>query len=255
MLNLKKFSTKRSSKRSAFTLIELSIVLIIIGLLVAGVTGGASLIKSAKLRSLMSEVIGYNVAVNSFNAIYDRMPGDYGTAIGNSEAGNQNGRIEFVNGDGITPDEAEGVNAWIQLINSGTIDEILTGYAANDHDVVAAATFDAGVIGTDYPRSKFDGVGYLFDFVGTRNVLVATATPTALTAHTIGTAQVINTTEIFTPVDSLSIDTKLDDANASGGTVRASAGVTTIANCHDAGVYDTVQTAVQCALEFTVDIS
>ena len=81
MLNKKAFSTKRASKRSAFTLIELSIVLIIIGLLVAGITGGASLIKSAQLRSVMSEARGYNVAVNSFVVQYDELPGDYDVAF------------------------------------------------------------------------------------------------------------------------------------------------------------------------------
>ena len=45
--------------KSAFSLIELSIVLIIIGLLVAGVTGGASLIQSAKTRALINEINNY----------------------------------------------------------------------------------------------------------------------------------------------------------------------------------------------------
>ena len=52
-----------SSKKSAFSLIELSIVLIIIGLLIAGITGGASLIKSSELRSVMGEARGYAVSV------------------------------------------------------------------------------------------------------------------------------------------------------------------------------------------------
>ena len=60
----------------AFSLIELSIVLIIIGLLVAGITGGQSLIKSAKIRAFMNELNGYKQAVSSFYVAKDRLPGD-----------------------------------------------------------------------------------------------------------------------------------------------------------------------------------
>ncbi len=60
----------------AFSLIELSIVLIIIGLLVAGVTGGASLIESAKIRALSNEINSYKQAYFAFKALNDRAPGD-----------------------------------------------------------------------------------------------------------------------------------------------------------------------------------
>ena len=60
----------------AFSLIELSIVLIIIGLLVAGVTGGASLIDSAKVRSLINEFTSYKQALYAFKAEKGRLPGD-----------------------------------------------------------------------------------------------------------------------------------------------------------------------------------
>lgn len=59
-----------------FSLIELSIVLIIIGLLVAGITGGASLIESAKIRNFINEITGYNQAVSIFYAAKGRLPGD-----------------------------------------------------------------------------------------------------------------------------------------------------------------------------------
>ncbi len=75
LANSKNFQLNKS-KKSAFSLIELSIVLIIIGLLVAGITGGASLIESAKIRSLMNEVRGYQQAFYSFKAAKDRLPGD-----------------------------------------------------------------------------------------------------------------------------------------------------------------------------------
>ena len=60
----------------AFSLIELSIVLIIIGLLVAGVTGGASLIESAKIRALSNEINSYKQAYFAFRVAKDRAPGD-----------------------------------------------------------------------------------------------------------------------------------------------------------------------------------
>ena len=58
-----------------FSLIELSIVLIIIGLLVAGITGGASLIKSAELRAVMSEIRNYQTAVNAYYTATGKLPG------------------------------------------------------------------------------------------------------------------------------------------------------------------------------------
>ncbi len=68
----------------AFSLIELSIVLIIIGLLVAGVTGGASLIQSAKTRALINELNEYKQAVYTFRVVKDRLPDDL---IGNGKIG------------------------------------------------------------------------------------------------------------------------------------------------------------------------
>ena len=55
-----------NTNKKGFSLIELSIVLIIIGLLVAGITGGASLIKSAELRAVMSDIRNYQTAINAY---------------------------------------------------------------------------------------------------------------------------------------------------------------------------------------------
>ena len=58
-----------------FSLIELSIVLIIMGLLVAGVTGGASLIKSAQMRSVVNEFTNFRTAYNTYYAQFGKVPG------------------------------------------------------------------------------------------------------------------------------------------------------------------------------------
>lgn len=69
MMSLKtKGTTHNTSRNAAFTLIELSIVLVIIGLLVGGVLVGRDLIKSAEIRSQISQLQQYQAAINTFKA-------------------------------------------------------------------------------------------------------------------------------------------------------------------------------------------
>ena len=77
--NFKELTNKKSKNFQnilAFSLIELSIVLIIIGLLVAGVTGGASLIESAKNRAFINEMNSYKQAFLAYYAQTGNYPGD-----------------------------------------------------------------------------------------------------------------------------------------------------------------------------------
>ena len=64
---------KKNNK--GFSLIELSIVLIIMGLLVAGITGGAALIKSAQLRSIITESNNQRSGYNTYYGQNDMVPG------------------------------------------------------------------------------------------------------------------------------------------------------------------------------------
>lgn len=63
-------------KQSGFSLVELSIVLVILGLLVGGVLAGQSLIRAAELRSVSTEHSRYITAVQSFRDKYFAIPGD-----------------------------------------------------------------------------------------------------------------------------------------------------------------------------------
>ena len=64
----------RSEK--GFTLVELAVVMIIIGLLIGGVLKGQELIKSAKVTSTISQVKGIDAATSTFQDIYAGLPGD-----------------------------------------------------------------------------------------------------------------------------------------------------------------------------------
>jgi len=63
-------------KRSAFTLVELSIVLVILGLLVGGTLTGQSLIHAAELRSVVKDYEKYKTAMHVFEDKYFALPGD-----------------------------------------------------------------------------------------------------------------------------------------------------------------------------------
>ncbi len=79
--------------KNGFTLVELSIVLVIIGLLTGGILVGQSLIESAKTSKLIRDLGQYEVAIKLFRNTYKALPGDsphFGVP------GNNNGTLEQV---------------------------------------------------------------------------------------------------------------------------------------------------------------
>jgi prepilin-type N-terminal cleavage/methylation domain-containing protein len=66
----------RHPETAAFTLIELSIVLVIIGLIVGGILTGRDLIRSAELQTIITDKNKYTTAVNTFRTKYNELPGD-----------------------------------------------------------------------------------------------------------------------------------------------------------------------------------
>jgi len=67
-------------RRSGFTLIELSIVLVVIGLIVGGVIAGQSLMRSSQLQSIISDQAKYVEAAKQFREKYGFWPGDFPNA-------------------------------------------------------------------------------------------------------------------------------------------------------------------------------
>ena len=82
LIGLLKHTQSRKAKynnsiiRAGFTLVELAIVLVIIGLLIGGVLVGHDLIKAAEIRSQITQIEKYNAAVNTFKLRTGYLPGD-----------------------------------------------------------------------------------------------------------------------------------------------------------------------------------
>jgi len=268
---------KTYSKKSAFSLIELSIVLIIIGLLVAGITGGASLIKSATLRAVMTEARNYNTAVNSFYVAYNAYPGDYtvnfASGVATGYVGDGDGRIEFNSTNGGTTTatgqgKAEGFGAIAMLAYTKMITtETLTAGSATSFD-------SAGAAGTTIPQSKVRGTGWIFDYlIGTptaaagtnaswenegQNAVILTSgwaasSPTNSILSLLTSATFAK--GALTAEDAKSVDLKLDDGLPVSGKVR-SFGKSSSADCIASGAYnETVVKTTDCALTYAVDVT
>ena len=120
-------------KQRGFTLIEIAIVLVIIGLLLGGVLKGQELITSARVRNLISQQDGIKAAYFGFLDRYRALPGDYtqatnnitgvSTAACNGGNGNGNGRIEAAVNN-------EDILAWEHLSKAGFINGTYTCAAA-----------------------------------------------------------------------------------------------------------------------------
>jgi prepilin-type N-terminal cleavage/methylation domain-containing protein len=130
-----------SSKKKAFTLIELSIVLVIIGLIVSGILFGKDLIHAAQIRATVSQLNNIDTAIGTFKLKYNAIPGDMKNATdffsGTTYNGNGDGMI--TNSNGAT--ELENVNLWHQLQMAGLI---AGNYRSFPNDGTYDADFDDG---------------------------------------------------------------------------------------------------------------
>ncbi len=115
-------------KQTGFTLIEIAIVLVIIGLLLGGVLKGQELIQGARVRNLASMQDGVKAAFFGFQDRFRALPGDYTLAninianVAVTSNGNGNGMIRVATLDTID----ENIAAWEHLSKSGFINGTYT---------------------------------------------------------------------------------------------------------------------------------
>jgi prepilin-type N-terminal cleavage/methylation domain-containing protein len=157
--------------KHAFSLVELSIVLVILGLITGGILTGQNLIRAAELRSIATDFNSYQTATKAFQDKYYALPGDLPNATDYwGEAGTCPGDVSTpsvdkatCNGDGngfiqnqeiVTGNTSDEIfRFWQHLVNAGLLEGNYAGVRAH-------ATNQYSQIGWNVPAGKIRASGW-----------------------------------------------------------------------------------------------
>lgn len=181
-------------KQSGFTLIEIAIVLVIIGLLLGGVLKGQELITQAKIKNVANDLNGLTAAVYGYQDRYKRLPGDDpGQVRWSVPAGTPLAVVAAETGNNIVDglyasanDTHETRKFWLNLRLAGFIAGETSSIAAGSAQPINAA---GGIIGVQNGG------------LGLSGLIICTGSLPAKIAQ--------------------AIDSQLDDGNATTGSARA----------------------------------
>lgn len=228
---------------SGFTLLEMSVVLVIIALLIGGVFMGRTLIENAEQQTVIREYSLYQKAIGEFQDKYNQLPGDMtnattlwgadplGCNIADVRAtplnttqtcnGDGNGTVGDSTGAGAASQVYEYWWAWSHLANAGLVDGRYIGTR------YAAANGGRAVPGVNVPASKVEGAGWtLYYLQVTSDNARYFAEANGGYGHMLSFgADTEDNTVAYAPVitatAALSIDSRIDDGKPGLGTVRA----------------------------------
>jgi prepilin-type N-terminal cleavage/methylation domain-containing protein len=267
-------NARNDENTKGFTLIELSIVLVIIGLIVGGVLVGQDLIKAAKIRSQINQFNEYEIAYSTFQLKYNCIAGDcinatqfFGYTTNN---GDGNGLIDtdIKTSYDYSATWSGSTEIWFAFQHLG-----LSGMLS-----FISFSPSSPTIGTGIPKLKlnenssfFFGASYNF-YGGTTarnpsinnykkgNNIIWFTYCNKLAGNNIGVFD--DDCGIFNAIDLQAIDNKIDDGNPLSGKLLGFGGnntnndclniVGTIANPTTGSTYKITNTTPQCQAAFVI---
>ncbi|MFZ3174947.1 MAG: prepilin-type N-terminal cleavage/methylation domain-containing protein [Thiobacillus sp.] len=189
-------------RQSGFTLIEIAIVLVIIGLLLGGILKGQELITQGRIRNVANDFQSMTAAINLYQDRYRALPGDDPSAA--TRWTTTGSTTENGNGDGTIGSGTTGTPAY----NSATAgdESRLFWQHLRLAGLVGGAT-TTGAVGTALPPNAVSGVtGVQNSAFGISGIVICSNNLPAKIAQ--------------------AIDTQFDDGLARTGSVRGATGTT-----------------------------
>ncbi len=242
-----------NKNNKAFTLIELAIVLVIVGLLVGGVLQGQELIKQSQIRSVVSQVQEMDTAINTFRAKYAQYPGDISDASsfgincprgvvcdattdnvsdvvaagtdgadgdGDGDFNLEDYHADATNATAFDTFGGEIANFWVHLSNT----LLVRGNYTQTDDCSTAC---AAAVGVNFPSSPLGNGLIALSEAGRVFWVIGTGTSVADLDGGAGDGD-SPTAQQLTPEEAYGLDSKLDDGAPDSGIVRATAAYNTV---------------------------
>jgi prepilin-type N-terminal cleavage/methylation domain-containing protein len=277
----------QKTHHQGFTLIEMSIVLVIIGLIVGGVLVGQDLIRAAGVRATISQIEKFNTAANTFFEKYRYLPGDipagpaaqFGFAARGQYAGegDGNGLIEGVTSNAASSNLGYAFGAgettmfWSDLTyaNGQNLNLIEGSFSAASPSTIA--TFPVANVSSYFPAAKLGNGNYFYVYSNRVDSAAVMLAQPITNFYGIAIIKNINNSNGLNSAQGLSIqqaydiDKKIDDGLANSGRVVGASVVGAISDipnnnpylstaCYStfSGVYYVAQNpnAVICSLSF-----
>jgi len=264
---------------AGFTLIELSIVLIIIGLVTGAILVGHEMIVQAELRKVVKDIERYKTAVSAFRLKYNCFPGDCPNATdfwglspnaytpspggiapsGNTGTGNGNGDGQIFNYEVYADNNGgvayEAVFFWQHLSLAGLIEGSYSG--------IKDTTFFGLVAGVNAPQTISNGgVSYITSPQAGVTGWNYDSPSLCCSAFGIGTSDSggLFGSPLLSASEALSIDTKYDDGMPGTGQIIENSWNgwgnpnCTTGTAWNTKQYDTSDNSVQCAPKFIFNL-